>query len=74
MPGVLYYQDVFAQMNSRFMRAIFEREMLLGHSASQAYVLVQFPKPSSSIVFTIFMTLSSFGPALGQKGKLGDLG
>ena len=32
---------------------MFEIEIFLGHSASQAPVLVQFPKPSSSILATI---------------------
>ena len=40
------------------MRAILDREIPLGHSASQAPVLVQLPKPSSSIWFTIANTLS----------------
>src|SRR5690606_20161047 len=43
---------------SRFMRAILSREISLGHSASQAPVLVQFPKPSMSIWCTIFRTRS----------------
>ena len=34
---------------SRFIRAIFSREIPFGHSTSQAPVFVQFPKPSSSI-------------------------
>ena len=38
-----------ADINSRFIRAMFSKEIPLGHSTSQAPVLVQFPKPSSSI-------------------------
>jgi len=52
-----YYFDFcapsLAPRNSLFIRAIFDTEIFLGHSASQAYVLVQFPKPSSSIFATI---------------------
>src|SRR5210317_688151 len=40
------------------MRAMFSKEMPLGHSTSQAPVLVQFPNPSRSIWFTIFNTRS----------------
>src|SRR6476646_6202661 len=36
-----------------------DTEISLGHSASQAYVLVQFPNPSLSIWATIFNTLDS---------------
>lgn len=43
----------FAQMNSRFKRAILVIETFFGHSASQAPVLVQLPKPNSSIRATI---------------------
>ncbi len=39
----------FAQINSRFRRAMCVSETPLGHSAAQAPVLVQLPKPSSSI-------------------------
>ena len=43
---------------SRLRRAIFSSEIPLGHSTSQAPVLVQLPKPSCSIWFTIFSTRS----------------
>ena len=38
-----------AFINSLFKRAMFVSEIPLGHSTSQAPVLVQFPKPSKSI-------------------------
>src|ERR1043165_1769561 len=38
---------------SRLRRAMFSREMLLGHSASQAPMFVQEPNPSLSICRTI---------------------
>ena len=41
---------------SLFMRAILDIEISLGHSASQLPVLVQLPKPSSSIWATILCT------------------
>lgn len=41
------------------MRAIFSREISLGHSTSHDPVLVQFPNPSSSIISTIFLTLET---------------
>ncbi len=40
-------------MNSRLRRAMFANETDLGHSAAQAPVLVQLPKPNSSILATI---------------------
>src|SRR6056300_392337 len=40
------------------MRAMFSKEMPLGHSTSQAPVLVQFPNPSRSIWCTISNTRS----------------
>ena len=43
----------------RLSLEIFCRLMSLGHSASQAYVLVQLPKPNSSILETIFRTRSA---------------
>src|SRR5680860_1910225 len=43
---------------SLFIRAIFLREISLGHSTSQAPVFVQLPKPSASICFTIWATRS----------------
>lgn len=52
------YPIKFAAIYSRFIRAIFSREIPLGHSTSHAPVLVQFPKPSSSIFATIFITRS----------------
>src|ERR1017187_10403735 len=42
-----------------FRRAILTTEIFLGHSASQALVFVQLPKPSSSIALIIFKALSS---------------
>ena len=53
-----FYPFRFATKYSLFMRAIFSREIPLGHSTSQAPVLVQFPKPSSSICLTMFSTRS----------------
>src|ERR1043165_4526078 len=50
------YDFMFATKYSRFMRAMFSREMPFGHSISQAPVLVQFPKPSASIWLTMFFT------------------
>ena len=38
------------------MRAMLLSEMFFGHSAAQAPVLVQLPKPSSSILLTIAFT------------------
>src|SRR5690554_3340616 len=43
---------------SRFIRAMFSKEIPFGHSTSHAPVLVQFPKPSSSIWLTMFNTRS----------------
>src|SRR5690606_19291304 len=43
-------------MYSRFILAMFSREIPLGHSISQAPVFVQFPKPSLSICSTIANT------------------
>src|SRR5690606_11682606 len=43
----------FAFRNSRLRRAILLMEIFFGHSTSQAPVLVQLPKPSSSILATI---------------------
>ena len=45
-------------INSLFNLAMFSCEISLGHSAEQAPVLVHAPKPSSSIVATMFCTLS----------------
>ena len=42
-----------ARMKSRFRRAMLLIETFLGHSASQARVFVQLPKPSSSILANI---------------------
>ena len=47
---------VAACKNSRFIRAMLDTLMSFGHSASQAYVLVQFPNPKSSILATILST------------------
>lgn len=47
------YSAHLAAMSSRLRRAMLLREMPLGHSAEQAPVLVQLPKPSSSILATI---------------------
>src|SRR5690606_41905764 len=43
---------------SRFMRAMFSKEIPLGHSTSEAPVLVQLPNPSLSIASTMFNTRS----------------
>src|SRR6188768_1421985 len=52
------------------MRAIFDTEMPFGHSASQAYVFVQFPNPSLSICATMFKTLDSLsGAPCGNKAS-----
>ena len=53
---IIYQSPNFAFINSRFKRAILLIEMHLGHSASQARVLVQLPNPSSSILATIDFT------------------
>src|SRR5262249_8667432 len=50
------FQEAFERVNSRFMRAMLLSEISLGHSASQAYVFVQLPNPSSSICATMFST------------------
>ncbi len=44
-----YYPFKLAFINSEFIRAIFSKEIPLGHSTSQAPVLVQLPNPSKSI-------------------------
>ena len=44
-----FSEDIPATRYSLFRRAIFSRDISLGHSASQAPVFVQAPKPSSSI-------------------------
>src|SRR5690554_1723688 len=44
---------------SRFIRAMFSKEIPFGHSTSHAPVLVQFPKPSASIASTMFLTRSA---------------
>ena len=44
---------------SLFIRAMFSKDIPLGHSISQAPVLVQFPKPSKSIWRTMFCTRST---------------
>ena len=54
--GEIYASSRFAAIYSLFIFAITERVMPFGHSTSQAPVLEQFPKPSSSIAFTIFST------------------
>ncbi len=53
-----------APMYSLFNRAIFSSEIPLGHSASQAPMFVQLPKPSVSICLIIFtaLTLRSGSP------------
>ncbi len=51
------YSENFAFRNSRLRRAMWSMEIPLGHSISQARVLVQLPKPSSSIFATIFLAL-----------------
>src|SRR5690606_36131819 len=62
--GVLFtkyylYYFTLALIYSRFIRAMFSREIPFGHSTSQAPVLVQLPKPSASIWCTIFSTRSA---------------
>ena len=52
-----YPLSKLADMYSLFILAITSREIPFGHSTSQAPVLEQFPKPSSSMVFTMFRTL-----------------
>ena len=52
-----YYSLNLAARNSLFKRAICSTEIPLGHSISQALVLVQLPKPSSSIFATIARAL-----------------
>ena len=54
---------------SRFIRAIFVSLISLGHSASQAPVLVQLPNPSLSISATIFFTLSLASTCPGEEGQ-----
>ena len=51
------YSENFALRNSRFRRAMWATVMPLGHSSSHARVLVQLPKPSSSILATIARAL-----------------
>ena len=53
----MYYSLNLAARNSLFKRAICSTEIPLGHSISQALVLVQLPKPSSSIFATIARAL-----------------
>lgn len=48
-----------APIHCLLSREIFCRLMSFGHSASQAYVLVQLPKPSSSILATMFFARSA---------------
>ena len=55
--GKKYYSLNLAARNSLFKRAICSTEIPLGHSISQALVLVQLPKPSSSIFATIARAL-----------------
>ena len=50
------YPLMLALRYSRFIRAIFSKEIPFGHSISQAPVLVQLPNPSRSICFTMFKT------------------
>ena len=45
-------------MYSLFILAMLESVISFGHSTSQAPVLLQLPKPSSSIMFTMFITRS----------------
>ena len=58
-------QDSFLSLpNSAPIHCLLSREMFcllmsFGHSASQAYVLVQLPKPSSSILATMFFARSA---------------
>ena len=56
--SLIVYPLKLADKYSRFMRAIFSKEIPFGHSTSQAPVLVQLPKPSSSICCTMFNTRS----------------
>src|SRR6202008_2158847 len=58
--SIYFCEIIFAAKYSLFMRAIFSREISLGHSTSQAPVLVQLPNPSSSICATMFITRVSF--------------
>src|SRR5688572_609424 len=51
----IYYLTL-AKRYSLFIRAMFSREIPLGHSTSQAPVLVQLPNPSSSICLTMLST------------------
>ena len=51
--GYGYQSASFAFMNSRLRRAMLAIDSFLGHTASQARVLVQLPKPSSSIFITM---------------------
>ena len=53
-----FYPFKLAFKYSRFIRAMFSNEIPFGHSTSQAPVLVQLPKPSSSICLTMFNTRS----------------
>ena len=48
-----------APIHCRLSLEMFCRLMSFGHSASQAYVLVQLPKPNSSILATMFLTRSA---------------
>ena len=52
-----YYSENLALRNSLLRRAMCSTEIPLGHSISQARVLVQLPKPSSSILATIALAL-----------------
>ena len=47
-----------AAKNCLFILAMLVTEMPFGHSAIHAYVFKQLPNPSSSILATIFCTLS----------------
>ena len=61
--------------NSRLRRAMLLRGTFLGHSAAHAPVLVQLPKPSSSILRTMARAQAcTFGMSLGKECKLADLG
>jgi len=53
----LYYSFAVANKNSLFIRAMCAIEIPLGHSTSQAPVLVQLPNPNSSILATIAFAL-----------------
>ncbi len=53
----IYYSLNLAARNSLLRRAMWSTEIPLGHSISQALVLVQLPKPSSSIFATIARAL-----------------